>query len=138
MPFGAQDGGGGNHLDPCAPRGIGEGAHDFRAQVRNGLDNDTRGFEVEGALIGLVARGDDDGTFADTHAVAIQISMRGAREHDSGPIVARKYQRPLDGAGGEHHSVRANLPQPLAWLAWRWPARWSVSRSFRPMRLCGK
>ena len=41
---------------------------------------------------------------------------RGVGEHDPGPIIVRKDERPLDRASGDHHFSGPDLPQPLARL----------------------
>jgi hypothetical protein len=40
----------------------------------------------------------------------------GTREQGSGQVVVGKGNGALDGAGGEHDRLGANLPQPLSWL----------------------
>jgi len=39
--------------------------------------------------------------------------MRGTREHDARPVVARKGDQPLERTGGEYHAPGADDPQPL-------------------------
>ena len=51
-----------------------------RAQIGDGGDGDARGLQIESRLIGFIAGGDDDRTGPDPHSIAIQISLRGARQ----------------------------------------------------------
>ena len=59
---------------------------------------------------GHYARRDHDGTRADLDAVAVGVGARGTGQHDAGAIVARKHERPFDGAGGQNDRLGAHLP----------------------------
>ena len=71
--------------------------------------------QIERGLIGGVVAAVTMTTRApDQYAVAVEIGLRGAREHDAGEVIARKHQRPFDRARREHHLLGTHLPQPLA------------------------
>ena len=127
------------HLDAGAPCRLRQGALRVGAHIGDGGDRDAGRLQIKGSLVGRVVCGHQHRAVADPHAVAVEIGLRGAGQHDARTVVARKHQRPLDRAGRQHHRLGAHLPQALARLA---PAagraRWSLSRSFRPMKLCGK
>ena len=108
------------------------------ARVGDAGDEDARRLQVERRLVGLIAGGHEHCARAGQHAVAVELGARRPREHDPGPVVAREDQRPLDGAGGEHHLPRPHLPLPLARGVGGGSARWSVRRSLSATRLCGK
>ena len=101
-------------LDAGAPRGLGQHAARGGAHVGDDRDLDALRMQIQRRLVRGIAGGHDGHAIADPHAIAVQISLRGAGQHDARPVVARKYQRPLDGAGREHHAPRAHLPKPLA------------------------
>ena len=64
------------------------------------------------------------------HAVAVDVGARGVGQHDAGPVVAGKHQRPLD-ARRSRARPRAPAPATAARAAARGTgaARWSVTRS---------
>src|SRR4029077_10630392 len=86
----------------------------LRAHIRNAGNVDAGTLELERRAVRLIIRRHHDGARAREDSVTIQPGARRAGQHDSRPIVAREYQRPLDGAGREHDLARAHLPLPLA------------------------
>jgi hypothetical protein len=48
---------------------------------------------------------------------SMQVGLRGACEHHSGPVVVGKYQRPLDRAAREHDGFRTRGDDALPRLA---------------------
>ena len=62
----------------------------------------------------VVGGGHEHRPRTDLDPIAIEIALRGSGQQDTGPIVARKYQRPFDGAGRQHHPAGPHLPQPFA------------------------
>ena len=71
--------------------------------------------QVERGCVGRIAAGDQHDVLPHRHAVTVQVGASRRGQHDARTIVARKHQRPFDGAGGQHHACRTHLPQPLAW-----------------------
>ncbi len=58
--------------------------------------------------------GEDGNGAADGDAIMAEIGKGCAGEHDAGPIVAGKDDRPLHRAGGQHHLARLQAPVALA------------------------
>jgi len=98
-------------------RRLGPGPFRARAQVADHRNRAAGAVQIERRPIGLVAGRDHDHAPAGDDGVAIQKTARRRGQHDAGPIIAWKHQRPLDGAGGEHHLARPHLPAALARLA---------------------
>ena len=51
--------------------------------------------------IGIVIVGEDDAGHAGRHAIALDKRARRRGQHDAGPVIIGKGDRPLDRAGGE-------------------------------------
>ncbi len=66
--------------------------------------------QIGGHRAGAVVVGENDGTTPGEHAEAMQIVPRRRCEHDAGPVIARKHQRPFDRAGRQHNAARPHLP----------------------------
>ncbi len=77
-------------------------------------NGDARRLQCLRRAIGVVVRGHHHGTTPRQHAVAPQVGVRRASQHDARPIVAREHQGPLQRAGRQHQRGRAHLPQALA------------------------
>ena len=101
-------------LDPGAAHGGGQLARRLRAQVDHRGDVDAGGLQVERALVGAVVVGGDHGAAAGADGVTMDIGRDRRRQHDARAVVVGEQQRPLAGAGGEHHAARAHLPQLFA------------------------
>ncbi len=72
--------------------------------------------QIEGGLVGFIARCHDDRTRTHANAISIEIGMSSPRQQNTGAIIAGKHQRTFDRTGGEYHRPRTNLPQSLARL----------------------
>ena len=83
-------------------------------QIDDTGDLDARGRHVEGGAVGAVVVGEDDRLGARLDGVAVEVGSAGFGQHDARAVVVAEHQGPLDRAGGEHHLVRAQLPQALA------------------------
>ena len=101
-------------LDAEGAGALGEVGVDGRADIDDDGGLRPRLGEVEGGVPGGIVRGDDGGPVPDPHAIAVEVGLGGARQHDAGPVVAVEDQRLLERALGEDDLTGADLPQPLA------------------------
>ncbi len=96
---------------PLAARvgaGVGDGHH-FQA-----------GFlPVQGHAVGVVVVGGEHQLLARRHAVAAHVGGDRAGQHVARQVVVGVHQRPLVGAGGEHHALGAHAVHAVAHLAQR-------------------
>ena len=65
------------------------------------------------AEVGAVVGGEDDGLFADLHAVPVQEGSGTVGEHDAGAVVVGEHHGALVGAGGDDDVPGADAPHPL-------------------------
>jgi len=84
------------------------------AHVDDRLDADSCLDQIESGTIGAVIVDVERGPVARLGAIAVDISLRRAGQHDARAVIVGEHHRPLDGAGGEHHLGRADFPQALA------------------------
>ena len=111
---GAGDGAAEQRLDAERAGAVGEGRIDRRADVDDDGGLGAGLGEVEGGVPGAVVGGDDRRAVADLDAVAVEVGLGGAGEHDAGAVVAVEDQRLLERALREHDLAGAHLPHPLA------------------------
>ena len=124
---GAGDGAAEQGLDAEGTGAVGERGVDRRADVDDGGGLGAGLGEVEGGVPGAVVRGDDRRAVADLDAVAVEVGLGGAGQHDAGAVVAVEDQRLLERALGEHDLAR-RAPSTSA-RAGRRPGRWRGGRS---------
>ena len=70
--------------------------------------------QCRGGAIGIVIVGKHDGAPSRQDGIMPDVALDGARQHDPGPVVAGKDERPLQGAGRQHDVPRPDMPQPKA------------------------
>ena len=68
--------------------------------------------------VASIVGGCHHGAGARQNAIAGNVGLGGAGQHDAGTIIVRKYHGPFDGARCQHYLLRAHLPKPLARLGW--------------------
>ena len=104
----------GKYVDAGGTRLFGKRAAAAGADIDDGGQADAGALEGEGGPIGIVIVGEDDAVHAGRHAIALDERARRRGQHDAGPVIVGKGDRPLDGAGREHDLLGANLPQAVA------------------------
>ena len=126
-----------------AERGDGDGAHPLRAvrrgddgpgverhacvlqhrrqrcrrpgpAVDHGGDGPARVGDVARRLVSRVVVGEEHRAPAGQRRVVVEIALRRRGQQDPGAVVVGEDQRPLVGAGGEHHAARLDGPEALA------------------------
>ena len=98
------------HTDPPRAQGVRRRGGRRIADVGDGGDLHARIQQVESGFIGAVIVGGDDRAPSSQNAEPHRIGPGGRGQHDAGPVIVGKDQRPLKGAGGEHDAPGANLP----------------------------
>ena len=101
-------------LDVARPGAFRQRVVDMGAGVDDGRDVHACVGEVEGGVPGAVVAGQNRGTVADLDAVAVEVGLSGAGQHDAGAVVAVEDQRAFDGALGEDHLAGADAPEAFA------------------------
>ena len=102
-----------NRETGAARRGHG-GAAGIGSDIDDGRDLDPTVVQVQRGGVSAVAVGEDQRPPSRPYAVAIEVGPGGAGHHDPGPVVLGEHQGALEGAGGQHHLLRANPPHALA------------------------
>ena len=100
-----------------APVGV---QHDVARTAVDDLDHvDTLGAQVFCCPQPVVVVGEDCNAFAWCHAKAVHIGAHRAREHDPGPVVVAKGDRPLGCPGAQQCTLGIDPPKHLSRLAAR-------------------
>jgi hypothetical protein len=82
----------------------------LRPDIGDGGYLDAVRLKIERGLISGVAGGYHDDAMPDQYPVAVEVGLRGTREHDARKVIARKHQRTLDRARREDHVAGPYLP----------------------------
>ena len=133
---GAGDGAAEQRLDAEGAGAVGESAGRRSARMSTMAAGLTPASARSKAASQALSCGGDDGrAVADLDAVAVEVGLRGARQHDARAVVAVEDQRLLERALGEHDLAR-RAPSTSARAGRRRAAtaRWSVRRWQRPTR----
>ena len=89
----------------------------LRAHVDDGGDLGARLLQHENSFVGAVIVGEERDPSSRQDTVLIGIALGRTCEHHTGPVVARKNQRTLEGAGRQHDSPGADRPVAVTRLA---------------------
>ena len=89
-------------------------ANRIRSEIGDRSDLDAVAMKIERRLVSAVVVGHHHRAPSGEDGEAVDVGPRRACQHHPGSVVVGKYQRPLQGPGGQHDPAGADAPQPLA------------------------
>ena len=114
MPLGPDRAEAAADLEPGLPRPVDQRAGRRLARIEDRGHGDAGRMQGERGAIGVVVVGGDHHPVPHGDAVEVEEIARRPRQHHAGAVVAGEGDGALDGAGGQHHLLRPDPPQPLA------------------------
>ena len=101
------------HLNATAARGLDKVGTDLITRVCNGGNPAVSVRQIEGGIPGTVVAGHHGGAITHLHAIAVQVGLCSACQHDARAVVSVKDQRLFQRALRQHDLTGANPPHPL-------------------------
>ena len=83
------------------------------AHIDDGCDPHAVLRQLQRRMPGGVVVAEENDALAQGQAIAVTVLPHRTGEHDAGPVVVGKHQRPFQGAGGQHHAPGADAPEDL-------------------------